>query len=214
MDWQAIDTVLLDMDGTLLDLRFDNHFWLEHLPVRYAARLGVPVDEARARLFPLMRQLEGTLDWYCLDYWSRTLELDILALKRELAHMIRLRPHAREFLDALGARGKRRLLVTNAHRGGLSLKLEHTLLDRHVDEVISAHDFRKPKEDPSFWSDLRADHAFEPARTLLIDDNAHVLAAARDYGIGHLLGVVQPDSGAPAKEWRDFAAVGHFAEIL
>jgi hypothetical protein len=26
VDWSAIDTVL-DMDGTLLDLRFDNWFW-------------------------------------------------------------------------------------------------------------------------------------------------------------------------------------------
>ena len=37
LDWQDIHTVLLDMDGTLLDLHFDNHFWLEHLPKRYAA---------------------------------------------------------------------------------------------------------------------------------------------------------------------------------
>ncbi|HBT55971.1 MAG TPA: haloacid dehalogenase, partial [Pseudomonas sp.] len=32
LNWNAIDTVLLDMDGTLLDLHFDNHFWLEHMP--------------------------------------------------------------------------------------------------------------------------------------------------------------------------------------
>ena len=31
--WRDIDTVLLDMDGTLLDLHYDNHFWLE--PVSY-----------------------------------------------------------------------------------------------------------------------------------------------------------------------------------
>ena len=32
LDWTSIDTVLLDMDGTLLDLRFDNWFWQEHVP--------------------------------------------------------------------------------------------------------------------------------------------------------------------------------------
>ena len=31
-DWQEIDTVLLDMDGTLLDLHYDNYFWLTHIP--------------------------------------------------------------------------------------------------------------------------------------------------------------------------------------
>ncbi|MGD8938682.1 MAG: haloacid dehalogenase, partial [Gammaproteobacteria bacterium] len=35
IDWTQIDTVLLDMDGTLLDLHFDNHFWREHVPLRY-----------------------------------------------------------------------------------------------------------------------------------------------------------------------------------
>ena len=41
LPWSDIDTVLLDMDGTLLDLHFDNHFWLEHLPQRYAELHGV-----------------------------------------------------------------------------------------------------------------------------------------------------------------------------
>jgi 5'-nucleotidase len=31
-DWREIDTVLLDMDGTLLDLEFDSHFWLSLVP--------------------------------------------------------------------------------------------------------------------------------------------------------------------------------------
>ena len=36
INWPQIDTVFLDMDGTLLDLHFDNHFWREHMPRRYA----------------------------------------------------------------------------------------------------------------------------------------------------------------------------------
>ncbi|MEC8348362.1 MAG: haloacid dehalogenase, partial [Pseudomonadota bacterium] len=27
LDWQNIDTVLLDVDGTLLDLHYDNFVW-------------------------------------------------------------------------------------------------------------------------------------------------------------------------------------------
>jgi putative hydrolase of the HAD superfamily len=41
IDWSRIDTVLLDMDGTLLDLRFDNWFWQELIPSRYAAAHGL-----------------------------------------------------------------------------------------------------------------------------------------------------------------------------
>lgn len=30
--WQEVDTVLLDMDGTLTDLAFDNYFWQTLVP--------------------------------------------------------------------------------------------------------------------------------------------------------------------------------------
>ena len=73
LPWNAIDTVLLDMDGTLLDLHFDNHFWLQHLPQRYAELHGVSRALADAELLPLFREHAGTLNWYCTDFWSREL---------------------------------------------------------------------------------------------------------------------------------------------
>lgn len=91
LPWSAIDTVLLDMDGTLLDLHFDNHFWLEHLPQRYAERNGLSRAEADAVLEPLFREHAGQLNWYCLDFWSRELDLSIRELKHEVAHLISLR---------------------------------------------------------------------------------------------------------------------------
>ncbi|RFA31420.1 haloacid dehalogenase [Alkalilimnicola ehrlichii] len=214
IDWHRIDTVLLDMDGTLLDLHFDNHFWLEFLPARCAEVRGVDMDDFLADILPHMRALEGTMDWYCIDYWSRLLDIDVLALKREVSHLIRFRPHAQAFLKALQSSDKRSLLVTNAHQNTLALKVEHTALDRYLDELISTHDFRRPKEDPLFWDQLREAYPFDPARTLLIDDNLSVLRTARDYGIGQLLGVAQPDSRQAAKIWEEFPAVGAFTDIM
>src|SRR5262249_25062480 len=80
--WDHIDTVLLDLDGTLLDLGFDNDFWLDFIPSAFAAAQSVTVEEAKATLTPLFRACEGTLSWYCIDYWSRELGLDVEALKR------------------------------------------------------------------------------------------------------------------------------------
>lgn len=39
-NWKTIDTVLLDMDGTLLDLHFDNHFWLSLVPQEFKQATG------------------------------------------------------------------------------------------------------------------------------------------------------------------------------
>lgn len=214
IDWHDVDTVLLDMDGTLLDLRFDNHFWLEHLPARYAELRRLTVAQARAELLPHMRRIEGSIDWYCLDYWSRSLEVCIPSLKREVSHLIAFRPRARDFLAALAAAGKRRVLVTNAHRDAVALKFERTELGGCVDAVISSHDFRLPKEDLGFWERLQGVEPFDPARTVLLDDTARVLRSARDYGIRYLLGVTQPDSGQAPRVWEEFGAVGDFTEIM
>lgn len=214
MQWDQIEVVLLDMDGTLLDLHYDNQFWQELLPRRYAAKRGLDVNTAKAVLRPVFRRCEGTLDWYCIDYWSRELNLDIALLKREVAHLIAIHPHALAFLRALRAAGKRTLLVTNAHSKSLALKLEHTRLDAELDAIVSAHDIGYPKEAADFWRLLAAREPYDPARTLLIDDNLAALRAAHAYGIRHLLAVRQPDSRRAPAATGEFAAMHRFEELL
>ncbi len=214
LPWQQIDTVFLDMDGTLLDLHFDNRFWLEHVPLRFAEKHGLSVEEARERLFPKFRAREGTLEWYCVDYWSRELGLDIPALKRELEHLIRVRPHVTAFLEALQHSGKRVALLTNAHHKVLELKMTTTGLDRHFDHLICAHAFRCPKEDPRFWPRLAEQDPFDPARTLFVDDSLPVLEAARDFGVRHLRAITRPDSQAPPRTPSGFPAIDSFRELM
>ncbi len=211
--WQDIETVFLDMDGTLLDLHFDNHFWQEHVPLRYAEKHGLSVDEARQLLYPKFRAREGTIDWYCIDYWSRELELNISDLKKELEHLIQVHPHVIDFLVALRGSDKRVALLTNAHHKVIELKLATTGLDEHFDQLICAHSFRIPKEDPRFWPRLAEEDPFDRDRTLFVDDSLPVLRAARDYGVRHLRAVRLPDSKAPPKDTAGFIAVESFDEL-
>lgn len=211
--WESIDTVFLDMDGTLLDLHFDNHFWQEHVPLRYSEKHAISVSDAKQVLYPRFRAMEGTIDWYCVDYWTRELGLDIKALKHELEHLIRVHPHVSEFLQALRASGRRIALLTNAHHKVVDLKMATTGLAEHFDHLICAHAFRVPKEDPEFWLRLAAEDRFDPARTLFVDDSLPVLRAARDYGIRHLRAVRLPDSKAPPKHTEDFTAIESFDEL-
>ena len=214
LPWSRIRTVLLDMDGTLLDLRFDNHFWRELVPVRYAGHHGLPLAQARAEVAARTRAVEGTLAWYCLDYWTRELALDIVTLKREIEHLIAVHPHALEFLDALRAAGKRVALVTNAHPQSLALKMEKTRLAGHFDAIVCAHELGLVKEQAEFWPRLRQQQPFDPATTLLVDDNLAILRTAHDYGIAHLVSVLRPDSAHPPKAPEEFPAIHDFSELL
>ncbi|SFU18862.1 MULTISPECIES: GMP/IMP nucleotidase [Pseudomonas] len=214
LNWDTIDTVLLDMDGTLLDLHFDNHFWLEHLPQRYAEHHGISRALADAELMPLFREHAGQLNWYCTDFWSRELRLSIPDLKREVAELIALRPDADTFLGAIRSAGKRVILITNAHRDSLSLKMERIELAPYFERMISSHDYGFAKENQQFWFALQAEVNFDPARSLFIDDSLAVLRSARTYGIGHLLAVREPDSKAGPKDTEEFAAVDDYRELL
>jgi HAD superfamily hydrolase (TIGR01509 family) len=214
IEWDAIDTVLLDMDGTLLDLHYDNYFWSEHVPQRYAEIHQQDEEESRQQLSAQFEQARGTLAWYSLDYWSEQLRLDIPALKQEVQHMIKIRPHVEEFLSRLQRSPKRVLLVTNAHRKALDIKLAQTQLGGWFDEIVVSHDLDVPKEDVEFWHRLQTLHPFQAEHTLLIDDTESVLDAAHHYGIAHLLTLLQPDSQLQKRLDTRFRGIHHFDEIM
>lgn len=212
--WDDIDTVLLDMDGTLLDLHFDDHFWQDHLPARYAEKYGISLAAAKAHLVPLFRSKEGTLDWYSVDYWSRELGMEVALLKAEVAHLIAVHPHVPDFLERLRARRKRVALVTNAHMHALELKMERTQLAGHFDAIITSHELGLPKEDLGFWQRLQTYQPFAPGRTMMIDDSLPVLRAARAFGLAHLICIRQPSTRRPPRDLDEFPALSSFMEIM
>lgn len=214
VNWPEVDTVLLDMDGTLLDLHFDNYFWLQHLPQRYAEIHQLPHEEARDHLVNRFTAERGSLQWYCTDYWSAQLGFDVAELKHEVKHLIASRPFMTEFLQALQASHRRAILVTNAHHDSVAVKMERIDFRPLLDEIVISHDYRRPKEDPEFWRQLQQEHPFDPQRTLLVDDTETVLASAQTFGISHLLSLSQPDSKGPIRQSMSFPMIHHFDEIL
>ena len=213
VDWHSIDTVLLDMDGTLLDLRYDTTFWIDYLPQRYAEHHDVAIDAAQALVAQLMVDARPRLDYYCFDWWSRMTGLDIVALKPDLAHLIRFRDGAEAFIAAIRRSGRRAVIVTNAHQEGVALKHRITGILDLVDAVECAHDHDHPKEHQTFWHRVHERIGFDSQRTLLVDDNLDVLASAERFGIAHLLAVARPDSGRPALADLTYPAVHEFSAI-
>lgn len=214
LDWSKITTVLLDMDGTILDLHFDNHFWLEHLPKRYSEIANISLEEAKEKLISHYKRVEGTISWYCLDYWAEQTQLPITQLKREVQHLIKLRDDAHDFLVALKASGREIVLVTNAHPDSLSLKIERTQLHQYFDQLYSTHEFGVTKESQLLWQRLQAKQPFSNEHTLFVDDSINILNSAKKFGIAHLLAVANPDSKQEAKAINDYPSVTNFNDLL
>ena len=208
-----IDTVLLDMDGTLLDLKFDNEFWLATLPREYARRQQITLEEAHAYLDPIFTRESGTLNWYCLDFWSHTLGFSVAQLKTRVAQGIQWLPQAEAFLDRLKDSHCKVILVTNAHADTLRIKLEQINLMPWFDRVFSSHEFGEPKESRLFWQRLNETEPFSLHRTLFIDDSEAVLASAQRFGIKHLITLRQPDSLGAIRRSTHYPAILHFSEI-
>jgi len=194
IDWSQIQTVLLDMDGTILDLHFDNHFWLTHLPSVYAKENQISAQQAWEFLQPLLIEHQATLNWYCVNFWSEQLGLDIMQHKNDVAHKIAYRPAAEFFLQHCQQQVSDFRLVTNGHREVLELKIEHTQLDQYFNQMICSHELGWPKEDIQYWQQLQEMSPYDPATTLFVDDSEAVLDTAKEYGIGHVFSIAQPDS--------------------
>jgi putative hydrolase of the HAD superfamily len=212
--WSDIDTLLLDMDGTLLDLAFDNFFWNELVPEKYASATGLAPEAARAEVRARYEAVIGTLPWYCIDHWTGELGLDIGRLKREHRHRIRYLPRAREFLALARGRSKRLVLVTNAHRVTLSIKCEQTGIDRLMDTVVSSHDYGVEKEQASFWRRLADAEGIAPERCLLLEDSLTVLGAATGFGVAHAIAICRPDTTLKARQIDGYAAVDGVASLI
>jgi 5'-nucleotidase len=212
--WEQIDTVLLDMDGTVLDLHFDNFFWLELVPRRYAQQNRLTLEDAKAQLAPRFAAKQGELEWYCTDYWSRELSLDIAGLKHEMRERVCFLPGAQRFLQTLLDRGKRMFLVTNAHPDSLAVKAAQTSFQRYFAAMISSHRLGAPKESAEFWASLQAELRYDCARTLFIDDSPAVLRWAQRHGIAHIFAVTKPDTTQAARESTEFPAIEGVSELL
>jgi FMN phosphatase YigB (HAD superfamily) len=96
------------------------------------------------------------------------------------------------------------VLVTNAHRKSLNLKMDRTGLALHFDAMHVSHEYGIAKEDPAFWAALQSAASRSIAeRTLLVDDSLPVLRSARQFGHVRLYSpILRPDTRiSPTRMW-------------
>lgn len=212
--WQDVETVFLDLDGTLLDRYFDDYFWEQYVPRSYAAKEAISYEQARNHLLETYRSVQNTLAWTDLDYWSHRLGLNIVELKLEIGHLVALRPGTETFLSFLQSLGKEIVLVTNAHPKTLEVKMGRQPLLHWFTNCVSATDIGYAKEQSQFWPHLHEYLPYDRETTLFIDDNERVLHSAAGYGIHQLIHVARPSSRQPLAYSATFPSIGHFTELI
>ena len=214
LNWREISTVLLDMDGTLLDKHYDDYFWEQYLPQVYGEQRGLDIGRAKQELYSRYRSVEKTLKWTDLNYWSEQLGLDIISLKGKLKHLIGVHPHVIHFLEYLKGHGKSIYLVTAANRESLAIKMDAVDLRIYFSQLVCAEDIGHAKEDALFWKELEEQLGFDRDQTFFADDTVPVLQAARSHGIRHLLHIARPSSRREPSYCPEFRSVDSFHELL
>lgn len=167
--------ISFDLDGTIVDAAYGNAVWLEGIPERYAAKYGMPIDEAKVTVKRQYDSVgEAYLLWYDIDYWLERLGLiiSVADLLDEYAGRIRLLPNVAGVIRELS--GKYSLVIaSNAARVFVEKELAHTGLEHYFDRVISAtSDFVMVKKQEEFYHRLCSTLKVSPAELVHVGDHA------------------------------------------
>ena len=67
------------------------------VPQALSERRAIPFDEARHIIEREYQAVQHTMNWYCFDYWSERLDLDIYRMTSEVGSRARLREDTEPF---------------------------------------------------------------------------------------------------------------------
>ena len=184
MIFKDIECLLIDMDGVILDNAYDNDFWQNQIPEVIADSKGIAFDAAKRLAIQIFNYKKNTKDWYDVDYWSNMLNIDIEAQKRSEKSFSRISLYdgVIDTLSVLKNKTKT-ILITNAHRKTLNIKLEKYNLTPYFDEMVCAHELNYVKEDIQLWYMLRSKYRLDYEKTLLVEDTINNINVGLSAGI-------------------------------
>ena len=202
------------MDGTLLDLAYDDFIWNELLPIRYAEQHNCTLEQSKETLFSFYQQHNHTLKWYSSRFWTSQVDVDVLALQIEYKHKVAKRQGCIELLSYLKENNYPMWIATNADYAGLQFKLEETGLRDYFDVIVSSETLGHAKEFIEFWQVLQQEHPFDPSNCYFIDDTEKVLNGAKTFGIEQLYSIQQPSSAKSARETCNYPMLSALTDLI
>ena len=189
-----IECLLIDMDGVLLDNTYDNNFWQNQIPNVLAEKKNITFDDAKRLAIQIFNFKKNTKDWYDVDYWSNMLDIDIEAQKKSEASLskIKLYDNVIYTLSEL-KKDMRLILITNAHRKTLNIKLGKFNIEPYFHEMVCAHELYYVKEELQLWHMLRSRYRLDFNKTVLVEDTLNNINVALSAGVSSAVYVGDED---------------------
>jgi len=184
--------ILLDIDGVLLDLSFDNLFWQELIPLKLASSKNISIEEAKTEIKKTASKIYGTLPWYELEFWESRYDIDFLSVANKHSSKINFLPDSEKILQQLASLDKRIILLTNCDPRLLNIKANAVPFMQYVDGCISSVEIGAVKENQNFWGPAFRYFNINPNFSLFADDNLYVVNSAIKAGIKNSFQVLEP----------------------
>lgn len=179
--------ISFDMDGTIVDMNFDYILWFEELPKLYAERHNLSFEKAKMICREEYNKVgDEDLRWYDVKYWLENFDLkkDFLQLMTNLKHHIKLYPEVKSVVKELSEKHKL-IIISNAPRAFLDLKLEVESIKDHFDRIFSVtSDFNIVKKERNIYKEICKALNIKPEELIHIGDHYKF-----DYRIPRKMGI-------------------------
>lgn len=189
-----IKAVIFDMDGVLIDAR-DWHY--EALN-RALGLFGFTISRYDHLVtfdgLPTRKKLEMLSREHGLPVKLHSFLNDLKQVyTSEIVHAQCKPRFQHEFaLSRLKEDGYRLGVASNSVRRSIELMMEKSALSCYLNTIVSNQDVEKAKPDPEIYLKAMAILSVEPSETLVVEDNAHGIAAAKASG-AHVMVVTAPN---------------------
>ena len=147
-----IKIVSLDLEGTLVKLRFSEMVWNVGIPKLYSEQKGLPFEEAKRIVLDEYAKVgDERREWYDIKFWFKHFSLngDWRKLMEDYRNELEVYPEVPEVLKYLSRR-YRLILLSNSAREFIEFELE--IIGNPFERVFSAtSDFNTLKKSTRFY---------------------------------------------------------------
>ena len=142
--------ILSDLDGVILDLKYDIKFWQSWLPEHVANQTNQSIEETQAEIQAEINKQRGTLNFYNLSYWDDLLNVDCMQIIKENEEKCSYLEGSYEALLKLSTLKNPKHILTNGDPRVQEYKAHSQDFRRFFDSIFYSMHAGYPKEKRNF----------------------------------------------------------------